>query len=109
MCLLARCFRAREHGVRGLLLRDLKVMWKGLALGSALLGTLAASDVAVAQQQQRDPLGGQFGVIEVAMSPAEAAKDVSLMSSALNSLPPQRPGVVDTYVLVASFWNDPVF
>ena len=30
-------------------------MWKGLALGTALLGMLAASDVAVAQQQQRDP------------------------------------------------------
>ncbi len=84
-------------------------MWKGLALGSALLATLAASDAANAQQQQRDPLGGLFGVMEVAMSPADAAKDVSLMSSALNSLPPQRPGVVDTYVLVASFWNDPVF
>lgn len=84
-------------------------MWKGLALGSALLGTLAASGAAIAQQQQRDPLGGMFGVMEIAMSPSDAAKDVSLMSSALASLPPQRPGVVDTYVLVASFWNDPVF
>lgn len=84
-------------------------MWKGLALGTALLGMLAASDVAVAQQQQRDPLGGMFGVMEIALSPSEAAKDVSVMSSQLAALPPQRPGIVDTYVLVASFWNDPVF
>jgi hypothetical protein len=90
------------------LLRDLKIMWKGLALGSALLGMLAASGAALAQQQ-RDPLGGQFGVMEAALSPADAAKDVSLISGELASLPPQRPGVVDTYVLVASFWNDPVF
>ena len=84
-------------------------MWKGLALGTALMGMLAASDVAVAQQQQRDPLGGMFGVMEIALSPSEAAKDVSVMSSQLAALPPQRPGIVDTYVLVASFWNDPVF
>ncbi len=84
-------------------------MWKGLALGSALLGMAAAAPGAALAQQQRDPLGGQFGVIEVALSPADAAKDLTLMSSALASLPPQRPGVVDTYVLVASFWNDPVF
>lgn len=82
-------------------------MVKRLAL-LALLGlTLAAP--AMAQQQGGDPLRGQFGAIEIAMSPAEAARDVTLMADALNKLPPQRPGVVDTYVLSASFWNDPVF
>ena len=52
-------------------------MAKGLALGLALLGTTLASGEAAAQ---RDPLGGQFGVIEVALSPAEAARDVDLMA-----------------------------
>jgi hypothetical protein len=81
-------------------------MAKGLALGLALLGTVLASGEAAAQ---RDPLGGQFGAVEVALSPAEAARDVDLMAESLGKLAPQRPGVVDTYVLTASFWNEPVF
>ncbi|HVY90434.1 MAG TPA: C13 family peptidase, partial [Hyphomonadaceae bacterium] len=58
---------------------------------------------------QGDPLGGQFGAVEAAMTPPEAAKQVEMMASALSNIPAQRPGVVDTYVLVASLWNDPVF
>ncbi len=81
-------------------------MLKGLALGTALLGAALAAPAALAQG---DPLRGQFGVMEIAMSPAEAAADISLMADALQKLPPQRPGVVDTYILSASFWNDPVF
>lgn len=81
-------------------------MAKGLALSVALFGAAIASREALAQ---RDPLGGQFGVVEVAMSPAEAVKDVELMGEALAKLAPQRPGVVDTYVISAAFWNDPVF
>lgn len=76
-------------------------------IGAALLG--AAAIAAPALAQQGDPLRGQFGAIEIALSPAEAARDVTLMAEAITSLPPQRPGVVDTYVLSASFWNDPVF
>jgi len=85
------------------------VMAKALALGLALLGTALLPTGAHAQRGNGDPLGGQFGVVEVALSPSEAAKDVELMSQALSKLPPQRPGVVDTYVISASFWNDPVF
>lgn len=81
-------------------------MLKGLALGSALLGAALIAPAALAQG---DPLRGQFGVMEVAMSPAEAADDVARLAEALAKLSPQRPGVVDTYVLSASFWNDPVF
>lgn len=84
-------------------------MSKGLALCAALFGTALASGGAEAQRGGGDPLGGQFGVVEVALSPTEAAKDVELMSEALRKLPQQRPGVVDTYVISASFWNDPVF
>src|SRR5262245_58035436 len=74
------------------------------ALGSVFLATLAAPAMA-----QGDQFGGQFGAAEIAMTPPEAVKQVELISSALSSLPPQRPGVVDTYVLAASLWNDPVF
>jgi len=87
-------------------LRDRQAMAKGLALGMALFGAAMASSEALAQ---RDPLGGQFGAVEIALSPAEAAKDVELMGDALAKLAPQRPGIVDTYIITASFWNDPVF
>jgi len=84
-------------------------MLKAFALGSALMGMLLAAPHALAQQPQGDIFRGQFGVMEVALSPAEAAEDVSRMADALTKLPPQRPGIVDTYILSASFWNDPVF
>jgi hypothetical protein len=76
-----------------------------------LLGLAAAVALAIPAhaQQQRDPLGGQFGAIEVALSPAEAADQVEKMAAALAAIPPQRKGVTDTYILSASLWNDPVF
>jgi hypothetical protein len=83
-------------------------MWKALALGTALIG-FGASLAADAQQQQGDPLNGQFGAIEIALSPAEAADDTLRLADALSKLPPQRPGIVDTYILSASLWNEPVF
>ncbi len=64
---------------------------------------------AFAHAQQRDPLNGQFGVIERALPPGEAAAQVEMMALALSGLAPQRPGVTDTYVLSAGLWNDPVF
>src|SRR5262245_18965165 len=76
----------------------------GVALGAALFA--AATGAAGAQQQ---PASDVFMSNEVALPPVEAAKQVEMMASALASLPPQRPGVVDTYVLSVSFWNDPVF
>lgn len=84
-------------------------MLKGLALGSAFLGLVAMGATASAQPGSRDPLNGQFGLVEVALSPAEAAADVGRIADALSKLPAQRPGVVDTYVLSVSFWNEPVF
>jgi Peptidase C13 family len=82
-------------------------MLKRLALISALLGATLAAPGALAQGG--DPLRGQFGAVELAMTPAAAADDVTRMADALSKLAPQRPGIVDTYVLSASFWNDPVF
>lgn len=82
-------------------------MFKGLIRAAALTALIVG--VAQAQGPQRDPLNGQFGVMEAAMAPAEAADDAIRMGEALAKLPPQRPGVVDTYILTASFWNEPVF
>ncbi|MEZ6022844.1 MAG: C13 family peptidase [Hyphomonadaceae bacterium] len=60
-------------------------------------------------QQQRDPFGGQFGVVEIAPPPPEAARLAKLMGDALDNLAPQRPGQTDAYLIVASLWGDPVF
>lgn len=86
-------------------------MWKGIALGSALVGLSALALSADAQRggQPQDPFNGQWGVVESVLSPADAADDVTRMAEALAKLPAQRPGVVDTYILSASFWNEPVF
>lgn len=81
-------------------------MRKGIAF-AALAGLYALMMPASAQQQ--DPFGGQFGAWEIALSPKEAGEDITRMNDALAKLPPQRPGVVDTYVLSVSLWNEPVF
>jgi hypothetical protein len=73
------------------------------ALGVALVAPASA------QQQQRDPFNGQFGVVAVAHPPAEAAQLAQLMGAALGNLQPQRPGQQDVYIIAASLWSDPVF
>lgn len=70
---------------------------------------LLAATPAAAQQQQRDPFNGQFGVIELTPPPAEAAQEAQLMGDALRNLQPQRPGQQDVYVITAAMWGDPVF
>jgi len=82
-------------------------MLKGFLVATALAASVAGA--AEAQGQPRDPLNGQFGAMEIAMSPAAAAEDAIRMGEALAKLAPQRPGVVDTYVLSAAFWDEPVF
>jgi Peptidase C13 family len=87
-------------------------MRKGLAravLGGFCALMLPATITSASAQQNQDPFGGQFGAWEIALSPKEAGEDLTRMSEALAKLPPQRPGVVDTYVLSASLWNEPVF
>jgi hypothetical protein len=86
-------------------------MLKQLALAlSAVALSCGAAHAQRGQQQQQWPVDPQsFSVIEAAMTPPEAAAQAELLSTALHSLPPQRPGVVDTYILAASFWDDPVF
>ncbi|MES1201544.1 MAG: C13 family peptidase [Pseudomonadota bacterium] len=78
-----------------------------MLLALAILAGVAGP--AYAQQTQQEPFGGQFGAFEIAFPPREAAHQAQLMSDALNGLQPQRPGQTDVYLLVASFWNDPVF
>lgn len=59
--------------------------------------------------QPRDPFNGQLGVVELAPSPAEAARQAKAMGDALNALAPQRPGELDVYMITAALWGDPVF
>lgn len=77
------------------------------------LGLIAALFVVVAgpatAQQQRDPFMGQFGALEIAPPPAEAARLARQMGASLEALQPQRPGQLDVYLIVASLWGDPVF
>lgn len=68
-----------------------------------------AAGGADAQPQQRDPLNGQFGALELAPPPAEAALLAKLLGDALADLAPQRPGELDVYLIVASLWGEPVF
>ncbi|MBY0565618.1 MAG: C13 family peptidase [Hyphomonadaceae bacterium] len=60
-------------------------------------------------QQQRDPFNGQFGALELALPPGEAARQARLMGDALAALAPQRPGQLDVYMITAALWGDPVF
>jgi hypothetical protein len=80
-----------------------------LALAAACLAGPSVAQQAQPQQQQHDIFNGRFGVIEVAPPPGEAAQLAMLMGASLNNLQPQRPGQLDTYLIVASLWNDPVF
>lgn len=76
---------------------------------AALAVAAGLASAAPAAAQVRDPLGGQFGAVEVALPPRAALRDAELLGAQLSAIKPQRPGVVDTYVLSMSLWNDPVF
>jgi hypothetical protein len=73
-----------------------------------LVGSAALAQPQQAQPQ-RDPFNGRFGATELAPRPAEALQLANLMTQSLASLRPERRRKVDTYVIVASLWNDPVF
>lgn len=84
-------------------------MRAGVFIAAFVGALMLAAPVAAQPQAQRDPFNGQFGAIELAPSPADAARLTKLMGDALNALQPQRPGVQDVYLLSASLWGDPVF
>src|SRR5688572_22861646 len=75
----------------------------------AMVLALAAGPASAQQQPQRDPFNGQFGVMELAQPPAEAARQAQLLADALRNLQPQRPGQQDVYLITAALWGDPVF
>jgi hypothetical protein len=81
-------------------------MLKRLVFTLALSGALFVTGAGIAHGQQQTDA---FIATEIALPPAEAARQVEMMATALSSLAPQQPGVTNTYVLSASFWNDPVF
>ena len=82
-------------------------MWKRIALAASMALCGLSAQLQPAQAQQQDPFGGQFGAMEIALPPGEAADSAERLGAALGALQPQRKGVLDTYVLVASLWNDP--
>lgn len=75
----------------------------------AMWAVFAGQAYAQPQQPQRDPFNGQFGVIELAPPPAEAARQAQMLAEALRALQPQRPGQQDVYMITAALWGDPVF
>lgn len=77
--------------------------------GAALASVLAGSAFAQQGGGQRDPFNGQFGAVEIAAAPAEAARQAAALGAALDALAPQRPGELDVYIIAASLWSDPVF
>ncbi|MET0181548.1 MAG: C13 family peptidase [Caulobacterales bacterium] len=81
--------------------------WARAAMGG--LALLACTLTASAQPAQRDIFNGQFGAMEIALPPREAAAQADLMRDALAALPPQTPGQMDIYILSAAFWGEPVF
>jgi hypothetical protein len=74
-----------------------------------LIAAVCAVAAGPATAQPRDPFGGQFGIVELARPPAEAANLAKLMGDALEALAPQRPGQLDVYLISASLWGEPVF
>lgn len=88
--------------MQGMRLSWLRLVAASLAAGLCLSGSAVA-------QQGRDPLNGQFGAVEVAPAPGEAARQAAAMGEALAALAPQRPGQLDVYLIAASLWGDPVF
>ena len=80
--------------------------WSARIAGVVASLVIAGGGGAAVAQQQGPPA---FGASEAALPPAEALRQVELMAQTLSQLQPQRPGVVDTYVLSAGFYNDPVF
>lgn len=82
---------------------------RALAIAACAACGLAGSAGAQQQGGPPDPFGGRLGVLELAPPPAEAARQAIALGDALEALQPQRPGQVDTYVVAASLWGDPVF
>jgi hypothetical protein len=79
-------------------------------LAAAAFGLLfALAPAGSAQQPARDPFNGQFGTLELALSPRLAAQQQALFHEHLAQLAPARHGQTDVYLLVAAFWSDPVF
>lgn len=81
-------------------------MKQWVALASALFLSVAAD----AQVSPQDVAAANRGVVtEQGRDAAWHYAQYRLLSGAINALRPQRPGVVDAYVLVAGLDSDPVF
>ncbi len=75
-------------------------LWHRVKLAAACLLALPTTSSAIAQQPNP---------VVVPLTPAETLAEQRRLDAALASLQPQRPGVVDAYVIVAALDSDPVF
>ena len=75
-------------------------IWERLKLVAACLLALPTTSSAIAQEPEW---------VAIPVSPAEQLAEQRRLTAALASLKPQRPGVVDAYVIVAALDSDPVF
>lgn len=78
--------------------------------GFAIAGAFFLAGAAIAQVSQQDVAAANRGVVtEQGRDAAWHYAQHRLLGGAINALKPQRPGVVDAYVVVAGLDSDPVF
>lgn len=76
----------------------------------ALVGALFVTGAALAQVSPQEIAAANRGIVtEQGRDAAWHYAQHRLLGSAINALKPQRPGVVDAYVVVAGLDSDPVF
>lgn len=76
----------------------------------ALVGALFVTSAASAQVSPQEVAAANRGIVtEQGRDAAWHYAQHRLLGSAINALKPQRPGVVDAYVVVAGLDSDPVF
>ena len=78
--------------------------------GLAMFGALFLTGAAAAQISPQEVAAANRGIVtEQGRDAAWHYAQHRLLGSAINALKPQRPGVVDAYVVVAGLDSDPVF
>lgn len=88
--------------------------WKSLLVALLAAGLVPASATGQlgrpgSAESQMRAAAARGTHVQAPLTPGQALKQVNLMASALNALQPQRPGVVDAYVISIGLDSDGVF